>query len=172
MSEVVSGLYVGTVKDNTLDQDGCIQVNIAALGGVFAARVVAQMAGDQRGFLFLPENNDQVLIAAVEGADVKWAVMGSLWSRKEKPPAPNKDGKNDTKLIKTRGGNIIRLIDTDGNESIEITDKTGKNRIAIETKTNTMTLQSDGSISLKAKSISIEATDGDKIVRGTNVRIN
>ncbi len=140
MNEPFAALYVGTVESNKLDQDGCIGISIPALGGTFAARIVAQMAGDQRGVQFLPEQGDQVLVAAVTGSDVKWAVIGSVWSRNEKPPAANSDGKNDSKIIKTRGGNQIRLIDKNDDETIEIVDKTGKNTISIRTKTNAIAI--------------------------------
>jgi uncharacterized protein involved in type VI secretion and phage assembly len=173
MSQPGAGLYVGTVDSNKLDQDGCIGISIPGLGGTFQARVVAQMAGDKRGIVFLPEKNDHVLVAAVLGSDVKWVVIGSLWSRNEKPPETNGDGENDTKIIKTRGGNVIRLIDKDGDESIEIADKTGKNRISIKTKANTMTIEStEGSISLLAKSIDIQATDGNVTIQGGQVHLN
>jgi uncharacterized protein involved in type VI secretion and phage assembly len=168
-----TSLYVGTVESNKLDQDGCIGVEIPALGGTFMARVTAQLAGDDRGVVLLPEKGDQVLVACVQGADVEWAVIGSLWSRNEKPPVTNSDGKNDVKLIKTRGGNVIRLIDKDGDEGIEITDKTGKNKIRIETKNNAVSLEStNGSVRLLAKSIFIEATDGDVEIKGRNVKLN
>src|SRR6185436_885476 len=101
-------------------------------------------------------------VATVHGSDVDWAVIGSMWSRNEKPPETNGDGKNDVKLIKTRGGNVIRLIDKDGDEGIEITDKTGKNKVSIQTKNKVVSIDStDGSINLTAKSISIKATDGE-----------
>ena len=174
MNHPNSCMYVGVVESNKLDQDGCIGVKISALGGTFRARVVSQMAGDARGAVLLPEKDDQVLVASVLGSDVDWAVVGSLWSRNEKPPETNKDGKNDVKLIKTRGGNVIRLIDKDGDEGIEITDKTGKNKISIQTKDKIVSVESiEGSISLKAKSISITATDGDVTIKGgPNVQLN
>jgi uncharacterized protein involved in type VI secretion and phage assembly len=174
MNQPGTGLYVGTVESNKLDQDGCIGVKIPALGATFKARVAAPLAGSDRGVVLLPEQNDQVVIACVVGADAEWAVLGSLWSRNEKPPVSNGDGKNDVKVIKTRGGNVIRLIDKDGDEGIEITDKTGKNKISIQTKTNAVSIAStDGSISLKARSIDIEATGGDvKIKGGPNVKLN
>ena len=79
MSPHGTGFYVGTVESNKLDQDGCIGVKIPALGGTFTARVAAQLAGDNRGVVLLPEKNDQVLVAYVLGSDVEWAVIGSLW---------------------------------------------------------------------------------------------
>jgi len=169
MTQSGTGLYVGTVENNTLDADGCIGVSIPALGGTFAARVAAPMAGNDRGMTFLPEQNDQVLVAAVVGSDVTWAVIGSVWSRNEKAPAANDDGENDTKIIKTRGGNVIQFSDKDGDESIEIADKTGKHRISIQTQAKALTIEStDGSITLLAKSIRIEATDGAVNIKATN----
>jgi uncharacterized protein involved in type VI secretion and phage assembly len=172
MSHPDTGLYIGTVEDNTIDRDGCIGIKIPALGGTFPARLTAPMAGDARGMVFLPEKNDQVLVAAVLGSDVRWAVIGSVWSRNEKPPVTNGDGKNDTKIIKTRGGNVIRMTDTDNDERIEITDKTGTNTISIGTKNNEITIKAAGAVSIKGKTVTLEATNGDVTVTGQKIYLN
>jgi uncharacterized protein involved in type VI secretion and phage assembly len=172
MNAGTSALYVGSVEDNSLDADGCIKISLPPLGGSFLARVTTQMAGKGRGVLFLPEVGDQVLVASVLGSDVKWAVIGSLWSRNEMPAETNGDGKNDQKILQTRSGNVIRLIDSDGDERIEIADSSGNNTITISTKSNKVTVTAADSIGLSANSISIEATNGDLVLKGTRVMIN
>jgi uncharacterized protein involved in type VI secretion and phage assembly len=160
-----ASFFIGMVESNKVDADGCIGISIPALGGTFQARVVAQMAGDGRGVLFLPEEKDQVLVAPVTGSDVKWVVIGSLWSRNEKPPDVNSNGKNDMKIIKTRGGNMIKLVDTDSHERIEIESKEH-----ISIKADKITLDGDVTIT-KTLQVGPDAgpkttIDGNKITGG------
>src|SRR5438552_656128 len=114
------------------------------------ARVAAPMAGKERGFYFLPEVEDEVLVAFEHG-DVRFPyVVGSLWNGKDAPPASNGDGKNNVRVIKSRSGHVVRLTDEDGKEMIEIVDKSAKNSIRIDTSKNTITITSDKDIVLSA----------------------
>jgi phage baseplate assembly protein V len=114
------------------------------------ARVVTPMAGAARGFYFLPEVDDEVLVAFEHGNPESPYVLGALWNGKDKPPESNADGKNDRRTIKSRSGHVIRLTDSDGAEKIEIVDKSAKNSIVISTKDNTITITADADISIQA----------------------
>jgi uncharacterized protein involved in type VI secretion and phage assembly len=114
------------------------------------ARVATLMAGKARGAFFLPEVDDEVLVAFEHG-DVRLPyVLGGLWNGQDTPPATNDDGKNNVRVIKSRSGHVIRLNDEDGKETVEIVDKSEKNSIAIDTASNTITITSDKDIVLKA----------------------
>ena len=172
-------LCVATVKSNKLVNGGCIEISVAGIGETFLAWVATPMAGSDRGVLFLPEVGDQVLVAMVAGADVKWAVLGSLWSSNEMPTETNADGENDEKVIRTRGGNVVKLVDTKNAERIEIaTVRKGAagdtiNKISIDTSNDAVVIDAAGSITLTAKSITIHAKDGDLVLQGgPNVKIN
>ena len=78
------------------------------------ARVVTPMAGAQRGIYFLPEVDDEVLVAFEHGSAEHPYVLGALWNGKDKPPESNSDGKNNTRTIRSRSGHVIRLTDTAG----------------------------------------------------------
>src|SRR5215475_3124836 len=95
------------------------------------ARVVATMAGNGRGAYFLPEVDDEVLVAFEHGSLEHPYVLGSLWNGKDKPHENNSDGKNDNRTIKSRSGHVFRLRDSDNDARIEIIDKTGSNKIVI-----------------------------------------
>lgn len=85
------------------------------------------MAGNERGTLFLPEVDDQVLVAFVNGSvNGDPVIIGSIWSAKDKPPDYNDNGENDLKLIKTRSGNQISFVDTSDKEEIKIQSPHGK----------------------------------------------
>jgi len=125
------------------------------------ARCITFMAGKEMGGFFLPDVNDEVLVAFENGDIDHPFILGALWSGKIKPPETNADGKNNLRFIKSRSGHKILLDDTEGSEKIEIIDKAEKNIITIDTKTNTITITSDKDIQIKAPQgkISLEATD-------------
>lgn len=125
------------------------------------ARVAVLMAGKERGTYFLPEVDDEVLVAFEHG-DVRFPyVVGALWNGKDKPPLKNDDGKNNLRLIKSRSGHTIKLNDEDGKETIEILDKSQKNSIVIDTAKNAITITSGKDITLAASNgtIKLEATN-------------
>ena len=137
------------------------------------ARVATLMAGKDRGSLFLPEVDDEVVVAFEHGDLRRPYIIGALWNGVDTPPKELvNDGKNNLRLIKSRSGHLIKLDDTEGGEKIQVIDKSGKNSIVIDTKENTITITSDkdvvlkasgGKISLQAKNIELKSTSATKI---------
>ena len=78
------------------------------------ARVASLMAGNGRGAYFLPEVDDEVLVAFEHGCVDYPYVVGALWNGKDKPPESNSDGLNKHRTIQSRSGHIIRLNDKAG----------------------------------------------------------
>jgi uncharacterized protein involved in type VI secretion and phage assembly len=115
------------------------------------ARVVTPMAGAQRGLYFLPEVDDEVLVAFEHGSPASPYVLGALWNGKDKPPETNEDGKNDVRTIKSRSGHLIRFTDSDGEERIQIVDKSGKNSILISSKDNTITVSAEADVTIRSE---------------------
>ena len=137
------------------------------------ARIAIPMAGKNRGIYFLPEVNDEVLVAFEHG-DVRFPyIVGALWNDQDPPPAKNDDGENNIRMIRSRSGHIIRLNDKDGEEAIEIIDKSQKNSIVFNTTENTIAITTDegnitlsapkGTIKLEAKNIEITSSADTKI---------
>lgn len=152
-SDRLYGICIGVVTNNQ-DPDGLgrVKVRFPWLSDAVEsnwARVLAPMAGKDRGIYFLPEVNDEVLLAFEQG-DIRFPyVLGSLWNGKDKPPETNKDGKNDRRTIKSRSGHKIVLDDSDDKPSIEIVDKTEKNRIFIDSAKNAMEIKVEGDLSIE-----------------------
>lgn len=150
----ISGVVTAVVTNNQdPDKQGRVKVKFPSLSEKDEshwARIAAPMAGKERGIYFLPEVDDEVLVAFMHG-DINFPyVVGALWSGKDAPPATNDDGKNNVRLIKSRSGHVVKLNDEDGKETIEIIDKSEKNSIVIDTAKNTITITSDKDITLKA----------------------
>jgi uncharacterized protein involved in type VI secretion and phage assembly len=128
------------------------------------ARVVTPMAGAGRGLYWLPEVNDEVLVAFEHGRPDSLYVLGGLWNGKDKPPESNQDGKNDVRAITSRSGHVIRLTDTKDDERIEIIDKTGKNNTITISGDADITVQSaNGKLSLSGKGVEITSQAAVKI---------
>jgi uncharacterized protein involved in type VI secretion and phage assembly len=179
----INGVVVGIVTCNR-DPDGMARVRVKFpwLSGSdesWWARLAAPMAGGDRGVYFLPEVDDEVLVAFEHG-DIRFPyVLGGLWNGKQAPPIKNDDGKNNLRVIHSRSGHVIRLDDSDGSEKIEIIDKTGDNSIVIDSSSNKISIKSDGDILLESQSkvavkgptIEIEAS-GELKLKGSIVNIN
>ncbi|GBF34821.1 VgrG protein [Desulfocucumis palustris] len=175
----VYGVMVGVVTNNKDPEKlGRVKVKLPlreCQNETFWARMATLMAGNNMGSFFLPEVNDEVLVAFNEGDLHQPFVIGMLWNNKDKPPETNEDGKNNIRKIKSRSGHEIIFGDESSKESItiktskghtvtmddsgtgkiEIKDKDGKNTITIASGTNEITLNSDAKINLKSKSNSV-----------------
>jgi uncharacterized protein involved in type VI secretion and phage assembly len=180
----IHGVAVGVVTNNQ-DPDGMGRVKVkfpwlSDEDESFWARIATPMAGKERGIYFLPEVDDEVLVAFEHG-DVRFPyVVGALWNGKDAPPAKNDDGKNNIRVIKSRSGHVIRLNDEDGKEKIEIIDKTKKNSFIFDTAKNTITITTDkdivlsasqGTIKLDAQKIEIKSSADTKIEAGAGMEV-
>lgn len=155
------------------------------------ARLVSQMAGNERGMFFRPEVGDEVLVAFEHGDPRRPYILGSMWSETDKRPKDDGNNKeNNWRFIRSRSGHVVKLDDTKGKEKIEIIDKDEKRRIVIDTSEQKIRIASDGgdveikvssgnvsvdasgNITMKAQgSISIEA-NGTLTLKGSKVEIN
>ena len=149
------GVVVGIVTNNVdPDKMGRVKVRFPWLSQnneSYWARTATPMAGNNRGFYFLPEVNDEVLVAFEQG-DIRFPyILGALWNGKDMPPEKNSDEKNNNRTIKSRSGHIIRLNDEKGKEKIEIIDKSQKNSIIFSTKENTITITANADITVTSK---------------------
>lgn len=200
----VDGVAIGLVTSNQ-DKDGLGRVKVKYPWhenprDSHWARIALLDAGNNRGTFFLPQVGDEVLLAFDKGDVQHPYVLGVLWNGKDKPPAKNDDGENNTRMIrsrsgheitlfdktgqerveiKTKGGHIIVLDDTTGSAKLEIKDSSGSNKIVIDTTQNSLTIESGLSLKIKSQSIDIEAgasmnikATGALTIQGLPVRIN
>jgi uncharacterized protein involved in type VI secretion and phage assembly len=149
------GVAVGIVTNNKdPDKLGRVKLRFPWLSDADEsnwARVMAPMAGKDRGFYALPEVNDEVLVVFEHGRVDHPYVLGALWNGKDTPPEDNSDGKNNRRSWKSRSGHTITFDDTDGAEKIVILDKTGKNMIEFDSKQNTVAIESGKDLNITAK---------------------
>jgi len=140
------------------------------------ARVVSFMAGRDRGALFLPEVNDEVLLAFDHGNVHCPYVLGALWNGEDKPPESNRavlDGSGQVvqRIIKSRAGHTILLDDTGGGGGITIVDRAG-NQIVIDSGSNAMTIAVQGNLDINARGrVTIKGDAGVEISSSANVDV-
>jgi uncharacterized protein involved in type VI secretion and phage assembly len=177
------GLVVGVVTNNQ-DPDGLgrVKVRFPWLSDdeeSHWARIAVPMGGKERGTYFLPEVDDEVLVAFEHGSPSFPYVLGALWNGKDVPPTTNDDGKNNLRLIKSRSGHVIKLNDEDGKETVEIVDKKG-NSIVIDTAKDTLTITTNkdiafaatqGTIKLQAQKIELKSSADTKIEAGAGMDV-
>ncbi|MGH2609868.1 MAG: phage baseplate assembly protein V, partial [Tepidiformaceae bacterium] len=165
---VTRGLTVGIVTDSKDPEGrGRVKVKFPWLADAVShwVRVAAPMAGPKRGFFFLPEVDDEVLIGFEHGDFNRPYIIGSLWNGKDEPPIPQGEavdakGAVVKRVLKTRAGHIIRLDDTSGSEKIEVIDKSGKNLVVIDTAANRITVEAQAEVEITAKrKISLSAPE-------------
>src|SRR5712692_8539379 len=125
------------------------------------ARVAQPAAGAGRGFYWLPEVGDEVLVAFELGQANRPYVLGALWNGKDKPMNGAYADDNTTRMIQTKSGHKIVLCDKSGEKKIVLA---GENRNINTWKTTKLdvaskfdlkvgsdaTIKADGNLKLKA----------------------
>jgi len=159
------GVEVGIVT-NVQDPNklGRIKVQLPRLPGgpeTDWARVAQPAAGAGRGFYWLPEVGDEVLIAFELGQANRPYVIGALWNGKDKPMNGAYADDNTTRMIQTKSGHKITLCDKAGEEKIVIADKSGKRTITFDVKDKKFVIDAqEGDIELHAeKKIVLDCED-------------
>jgi uncharacterized protein involved in type VI secretion and phage assembly len=169
------GVYVGVVA-NIKDPENMGRVKVTfpwrdAADQSRWARIATPMAGKNMGTYFLPEKNDEVLVAFGDGDIHDPYVVGSLWNGKQKPPQKN-TGKNPIRQIKSRAGHTITFDDTDGKGAIEIETTAGQHVAIDDTKKQILVNDAEGnSITMSSDGVAIDAK-GDLSLSGKNVTID
>ncbi len=143
MLGLVNGVYIGIVTNiKDPDKAGRVKVKIPVLDPdkeTDWVRVAYLGAGPNRGFMYVPEVNDEVVIAFQMGDIREPIIIGSLWNGKNKPPA-GMDDKNDIRKIVSRAGHQIIFDDKNGDGKVTLQTKEG-HKLDIQEKTDTIKLQ-------------------------------
>src|SRR5262245_23865707 len=173
---------IAIVTDNKdPDKLGRVQIKIPVLSDkdhTWWAPIVMLGAGKNRGWFFIPEPDDEVLVLFEHGDINRPLVVGALWNGKDKPPDKNPGG-NPRRVIKSRAGSKITFDDDKG--TIVIEDGTGKgkitfdasaNKIIIEAMTGDVCLQSPtGDMQIVAKTTVLKAKTDVQVHAGAAIKI-
>lgn len=134
--------------------------------------------GTNRGFVFIPEDGDQVMVGFRYNDPNRPFVMGSMFSGST--GAGGSDG-NKTKSITTRSGSTIIFDDDAG--SITIVDAkqnsvtldgdgtvavSANSTISLTTGESSINMSSDGNIDITAKNITVSGSETTSMASGSN----
>lgn len=138
------------------------------------ARIATFMAGNNRGSWFIPDVNDEVLIAFEGGDPRSPRIVGAMWNGKDSPPqSMDGAGNNYQKVLRSRNGVKVTLDDTDGKEtliletpggqkitlkdgpgSVEIVDSNGN---SVKLETGGVTVTSSAKVTINASTVEVSA---------------
>lgn len=177
----VQGLQIGTVESILEDPGKEFRVKVKLLGlnqadNMLWARLALPDAGKKRGFNFLPEKDDEVVVGFLNGDPRQPIILGSLFSSGLPPQFPAKKENNIKGIVSRTGVGMViddkemkmRLtsaVDKDEqmilinkkNKSIHIIDNLNKNTVKLDSKGITftsaknMTIDVKGDLKLTAK---------------------
>jgi uncharacterized protein involved in type VI secretion and phage assembly len=132
------------------------------------APVIAPVTGSDRGVYFPFEVGDSVLVAFPDNDIYRPYVLGGLWNGEAKPPIEDKGQQRDLRIVRSRSGHEFRLDDADGAENVEIRtggghqilldDGEGTVTVRDGNGKSTVTLDSDGTVSIDAQTLDLSAT--------------
>jgi phage protein D/phage baseplate assembly protein gpV len=115
------------------------------------ARVVQAGAGDHRGFLVLPEVDDEVLVGFEQG-DIRWPyILGGLYNGVDKPKDDPKlldgsTGKVDRRWFMSRRGHVLSFDDGPSGGGILIETGDGKQVLSLNAGSPRIHISSSGDI--------------------------
>ena len=172
---------IGIVTDNKDPQKlGRVKVKYPVMlkdETAFWAPIIMLGAGKNRGWFFIPEPNDEVLVMFEHGDLNKPLIVGALWTGKDKPADKNPGGV-PRRVIKSRQGSKItfddegkKLIVEDGTGKGKITFDAGANKIIIEALDGDVCFSApDGEVKIVAKSMSVEAKTDFAVHAGSTMQ--
>jgi uncharacterized protein involved in type VI secretion and phage assembly len=175
-SHKLSECMVGVVTDNKdPDKLGRVKVKYPVLTEdqtSFWAPLVMLGASKNRGWFFIPEVDDEVMVAFEHGSPNRPIVLGAIWNGKDKPPDNNKSGDNPRRVIKSREGS--RVLFDDDKDMIVIEDGTGKGRITLDAANNKIIIEAlEGDIAFQAPTGEMKIVTKETVIKaGQNLEAN
>ena len=125
------------------------------------ARMATLMAGKNRGTWFIPDANDEVLVAFEAGDVRRPYVIGSMWNGTSSPPE-TMDTNNNKKLLCSRNGVKITLDDQSGQESF-IVETPGGQKITLKDGPGSIEIMDSNGNSVKLEVAGIMVNASGKV---------
>jgi uncharacterized protein involved in type VI secretion and phage assembly len=156
------GLTVGLVTNNDDPEHlGRVKVRFPTLSDSDEstwARVATIGGGPGRGFQWLPEVGDEVLVGFELEDKTRPMVLGGLWSRKDKPPQPDdtvQSGQTKLRILASRKNHRLVITD-DPKSALDLT--LGDTSTALHLEKDESRLTGEQKLSVNAATIELKAT--------------
>ena len=137
-------------------------------------RIVQPYGGKDKGFSFIPEIDEEVMVGFESDNGERPYIMGTYFNGVDSPDEKWLPGENEVKAIRTKNGHTIEFHDKGDNGFIRIYDNKKNNYvITLSTDGKLIKLQSSGNIDLSAGG-NIKLTAGKDIIvnAGNNLKAN
>lgn len=172
------GVYPALVTDiKDPDNQGRVKIRLPwspdDAGYEVWARLATLMGGSNRGTWFVPDVNDEVLVAFEAGDPRRPYVLGGLWNgRDSAPETMDGAGNNFKKVIVSRNGNRITLDDTDGQETVQV-ETPGGQTVTLKDGVNSVEIKDSNGNSVKLEAAGITVNASAKVtINGSTLEIN
>ncbi len=127
------------------------------------ARLATMMAGNDRGSWFVPDKDDEVLVAFGGGDPGQPFVVGALWNGVDAPPSTmDSNSDNKEKRLRSRNGIQITMTDEDGQESIVI-ETPGGQKVTLQDGPGTLKLEDSNGNSVEMAPAGITVQSSAKV---------
>ncbi|MGZ8157267.1 MAG: phage baseplate assembly protein V [Methylobacter sp.] len=137
------------------------------------ARLATLFAGNNRGSWFIPDVDDEVLVAFEQGDGQRPYVLGGLWNGRDRSPeSMDGAGNNYKKVLRSRNGVKVTLDDQDGQEKL-LLETPGGQKITMKDGPGSVELIDSNGNSIKLETAGITVTASAKVtVNASQVAIS
>ncbi|MCE2909231.1 MAG: phage baseplate assembly protein V [Burkholderiaceae bacterium] len=164
------GVYPGLVTDiKDPDNQGRVKVRLPWLPDTAGAncelwaRLATFMAGNNRGSWFVPDVDDEVLLAFEAGELRRPYVIGALWNGQDAPPeSMDGSGQNYRKVLRSRNGVKVTLDDQDGQETL-LLETPGGQKVTLKDGPGEVLIEDSNGNSVKLETAGITITASAKV---------
>lgn len=127
------------------------------------ARLATMLGGNNRGSWFIPDVDDEVLVAFEHGDPRRPYVLGGLWNGQDSAPeSMDGAGNNYKKVLRSRNGVKITLDDQDGQEQL-ILETPGGQKITLKDGPGSVEVADSNGNSIKLEAAGITITASAKV---------
>ena len=130
-------------------------------------RLMTPHSGKEYGFYFIPELDEDVMIAFENGDPDRPYVLGSMF-RSNRQNGGMADPDNNNKTIRTRTGNELTFVDEPGKETIKIFNPDNDNEIILTMDGKKIRIKTIGLLEMIAENITMTAHKDMSISVGEN----
>ena len=170
------GVYPALVTDiRDPEQQGRVKIALPwatdAGGSTYSnwARMATFMGGRHRGSWFIPDVDDEVLVA-FEGGDARRPyVVGSLWNGVDAPPeSMDAEGNNFRKVLRSRSGVTLTLDDQGGAERM-ILETPGGQKLTLQDGSGGIVIEDSNGSSVRLEAGGITVTSAAKVTINASI---
>ncbi len=150
----IRGVVIGLVKDiDDPNGEGRVRVEFPWLSADELsgwAPIARTMAGKERGFYYMPELEDEALVAFDHGDFDHPIIIGFLHNGVDLPPDDDIDAK--VRRVKTVSGHLLEFDDRDGKQRINL-ETQGGHHLTMEDGPGTIELETSGGQTIKMQDL-------------------